>query len=188
MKILSILGSPKTKGKTSQVLTAVEEKLKLKGHTVNRIHLKEIQINPCLGCLACTQSTNSRECVQKDSIQELFDEMVSSDTILYAAPLYGWGVNSAMKALFDRHMPLVKGAFTSEHFSFLENKRVSLLMTCLGPDEKPNTDLVKEFFSRFGSYLKAKEAHTNVVPFSMSPTFAERAETTADKIADELGQ
>ena len=187
MKVLTILGSPKKKGKTAVVLTMFEEQMKSQGNEVERINITDYNINGCLGCGACTGVTDNPGCVQKDDFCILFDKMVSSDVIVYASPLTGWDVSSQIKPLMDRHFCLVKGYFTENYKSLIEDKRMSLLITCGGPIEH-NADIVQVFFDRFGSFAKGRVLGKYIVPFSQSPDFEDRAKKTAEEMVQGVGR
>jgi len=185
MKILTILGSPKKNGNTSKVLDIFEGNLKTQGHEVEKIHISDCNVNGCMECWACTKALDEPGCIQKDDAIFIFKRMISSDAVVYASPLIGWDVSSQIKPLFDRHFCLVKGYGTQEQKSFIENKPVSLLITCMGPLEN-NTDLVEAFFDRFGGYIKSNEVRKYVVPRSMAPDFPQRAEETAKKMSEDI--
>lgn len=182
MKTLTILGSPKKKGQTSKVLQIFEDKLATHGHEVERINVVEYQLNGCLGCYACTRTLDEPGCVQKDDFQAIYEKMSAADAIVYASPLYGWDVTAQIKTLFDRHFSLVKGAYTVEHQSFLEDKTISFLITCGGAEEN-NADLVRPLFDRFVNYVKAKDGGKYIVTHSMAPDFIQRAEEVAENMA-----
>ncbi len=185
MKVLTILRSPKKKGKTAAALMMFEEEMKSRGNEVERINITEYNINGCLGCGVCTGVLDNPGCVQKDDFSIIFDKMTQSDVIVYASPLTGWDISSQIKPLMDRHFCLVKGYSTENHKSLIENKQISLLITCGGPIEK-NADIVQVFFDRFGSYAKGKVFGKYIVPFSQSSGFENRAKNTAEKMAGAL--
>lgn len=185
MKVLTILGSPKRKGNTSKVLDIFEDNLKTKGYEVERIHISDCNVNGCMECWACTKTFDEPGCIQNDDAISIFKRMLSSDAIVYASPLIGWDVSAQIKPLLDRHFSLVKGYGTQEQKSFIENKPVSLLITCIGPREN-NTDLVEAFFDRFGGYIKSNIVRKYIVPRSMAPDFSQRAEETAKKMVEDI--
>lgn len=186
MNILTILGSPKKKGNTSRVLQYFEKAARKKGHHVARINLIDHTIGLCRECHACTKITEKPGCVQRDDVQTIFDKMFDADEIVYASPLIGWDVSSLMKTFMDRHYSIVKGFVGAPvHKSFIDGKSISLLMSCMGPIEN-NCDLVQVFFDRFGSHVKAGRVRKYVVPKSIAPDFADRAQEGAIKMAKEI--
>ncbi len=185
MKVLTVLGSPKKNGNTSKALDFFEKILKTQGHEVERIHITDYNVNGCLGCWACTKVVVKPGCVQKDDTNSIFERMFSSDAIVYASPLIGWDISSQIKPFFDRHFSIVKGYGTQNQKSFLEEKPVSLLITCMGSQEN-NTDLVEIFFDRFSGYIKSDNVRKYIITHSMAPDFIQRAEETAQKMVDDI--
>jgi multimeric flavodoxin WrbA len=102
MNILTLQGSARKTGNTVKVLEWVEEELTVLGHTVTRIYLHGRHLNGCMGCGQCKKVPDAAGCVQKDDIPEILDHMVSSDLVIFASPLYFWGVSAQIKAVIDR--------------------------------------------------------------------------------------
>ncbi len=185
MKIVTIMGSPNLKGKTAGAMELFEKELRAKGHEVERINIAEKSVLGCRGCHACTKISDRPGCIQKDDAEYIFGQMIGADEIVYGSPLIGWDISSQIKPLFDRHYSMVKGYMSPHHKSFIENKSVSLLITCAGPEEK-NADLVQVFFDRMGIYLKAKNVRKFILPWSMRDDFYSRAEIMGHKIVSEM--
>jgi multimeric flavodoxin WrbA len=186
MKITTILGSPKKKGNTATVLGQFE-KIMEKNHQINRINLKDKNINGCRGCGACRKKPDEIGCVQKDDAISVFEQMLDSDLIIYASPLYCWDFTAQLKALIDRHFCMVK-AFNlpDNHVSFLENKKVALLVTCGGPVEN-NADVIQTVFERVAFYIKAKIAGKFILPLCSDINVAKtKGLKLAEKMAAEL--
>jgi multimeric flavodoxin WrbA len=103
MKITGILGSPRKKGNTEILLDAALEEAKKNGVLVSKISLRDKVIAPCNGCLKCRETGN---CVIKDDMQEIYKEMLESDGILWATPVYFWSMSSQTKTVMDRTIAL----------------------------------------------------------------------------------
>ena len=181
MKMVTILGSPRKKGNTAQVL-GIFEALIAKEHEIDRINLASCDVNGCLGCGACQQKTDEPGCVQKDDAESLFERMMRADALVYASPLYMWGLPSQMKALIDRHYCLVTGYFTPDHKSLLAGKRMALLVTCGGPVEN-NTEFIQGSFDNVSAYTKSEVVGKYIVPFCTTP---EEMSPQGEEIAREL--
>jgi multimeric flavodoxin WrbA len=185
MKIVTILGSARTKGNTAKVLASFEKLVGGK-HTVDRINVASYDVGGCLGCGKCRENSDEPGCVQQDDAMQLFDLMMAADLIVYATPLYCWTFPAQIKALIDRHYCLVKAYGTPDSKSFLEGKRDALLVTCDGPREN-NADLIEGVFDRFSAYCKFKIAGKYVLPFcGMKDGLDTRAAELAGKMAGEL--
>ena len=90
MQVTTLLGSAKKKGNTATVLSWVEEEIKSLGHNVERVYLNDKTIKGCLGCAKCKDSPDESACVQKDDAIGIMKNMVSSDVVLCASPIYFW--------------------------------------------------------------------------------------------------
>jgi multimeric flavodoxin WrbA len=183
MKILTIMGSPKKKGKTHGALKLFEENMTAHGNDVERINITDYNINGCLGCYACMEKKDEPGCIQKDDALSVFDKMAAADTIVIASPLYSFDLTAQLKPFVDR-------CFSLSNTTILNKKRLALLITCTGQIEN-NADLVQEFFRRAfdgenGGMFHTELAGRYVVPYSDSPDFMERAKKTADTMFNEL--
>ncbi|MDJ0784887.1 MAG: flavodoxin family protein [Desulfosarcinaceae bacterium] len=158
MKVLSLFGGPRKRGNTAKVLSWVEDEVKAQGHHVNRIDISSRRINGCLGCSKCKENPDEPGCIQKDDANRVIDQMVSSDIVLYASPLYYWGFSAQMKAFIDRCHCLYRGVCGSaEHTSFVEGQRQALIVTAADPFEN-NAELIQTSFQRVLVYDKAHSA------------------------------
>lgn len=176
MKIMTILGSPKMEGNTAGALAMLERELG-DGHEIDRVNLPELEVMGCQGCYACQQKPNEASCVIRDDATDVLRRIVEAEAVVYAAPLYMWGLPSKMHALMERHLSLVTGYMSPDYVSLLEGKRTALLMTCGGPVEN-NTEFVQGVFDRVGGYSRA----TLVGKYFVAGT------TTPDEIEGKAGE
>lgn len=91
------------------------------GHSVEKIFLRNEKINYCTGCGNCT---DTRKCVQKDSMNEILDKMIKADVLVFSTPIYFYSVCGQLKTLIDRTVP---------RYSELEGKAY-LIATCADPE------------------------------------------------------
>lgn len=99
MKILGILGSSRRGGNTEVLLDIALKEAQAKGIEVSKIPLGSKSIAACNGCLKCT---TTGECVIKDDMQEIYQEMLAADGILWSTPVYFWGMTGQTKTVIDR--------------------------------------------------------------------------------------
>ena len=72
-------------------------------HKISEFDLKEHKVNPCTGCGYCgIYTVDSGKCSQKDDMDIVWNQMMSSDMIVFVTPLYFWGMAAQLKALVDR--------------------------------------------------------------------------------------
>ncbi|MBY9006984.1 MAG: flavodoxin family protein [Candidatus Lokiarchaeota archaeon] len=98
-KILGIVGSPRKKGNTFELVSKILEGSKLKGADTNIIYLEDLDINECNGCHTCWQGL---ECSKKDDMNEIYPELIEADVIIFGTPVYWFGPTALMKAFIDR--------------------------------------------------------------------------------------
>ncbi|MBU0936212.1 MAG: flavodoxin family protein [Spirochaetes bacterium] len=103
MKILSVMGSPHKNGNTAALLSAY-----LKGvieanpeAEINELYLDEMNIRPCRGCFTC-QTGGIENCAVKDDMSGVYGNIVDTDVIIYATPIYTFSMSAQMKAFADR--------------------------------------------------------------------------------------
>ena len=157
MRITTLLGSAKKNGNTATVLGWVEEDLKSQGHDVDRIYLNNKSIGGCLGCGKCRENPDEIACVQKDDAIDIMEQMISSDVVLFASPIYFWGFSAQIKALIDRGYSLVTNYHKPGHTSLMEGKHIALLVT--GADAyEDNAEGMFTAFDRIVDFLLARKS------------------------------
>lgn len=140
MKILVINGSPR--GSKSNTLKVTDAFIKgisaVTDCLVEKVELKNIKIEGCLGCYSCWSKTPGR-CVINDDEKALIDKMLASDIVIYSFPLFYYSLPSKLKAVVERQLPTVapfmKGQGTyfvnGGHPSrFNSNYKTVLISTC----------------------------------------------------------
>lgn len=167
MKIMTILGGPKTKGNTAGALAMLERELG-DGHEIDRVNLPELEFTGCQGCYQCQRKPDEASCVVRDGATDVLKRIVGADAIVYAAPLYMWGIPSNMRALLERHLSLVTGYMSPDYRSLLEGKRTAYLMPCGGPVEN-NTEPVQAVFDKITGYTKATLVGKYFIPGATTP-------------------
>jgi multimeric flavodoxin WrbA len=91
--------SPRKQGNAEILLDVALEEAQKSGALVSKICLKDKTIGPCIGCLECTETG---KCVIRDDMQEIYQEMIGSEGIIWATPVYYWSMTSQAKAVMDR--------------------------------------------------------------------------------------
>ena len=100
MKLLIINGSPRKKGLISQMLRIFHEQAIATGVEVTEVYANDLQIKPCMGCMACR---SKRHCVlPEDDAQRVLTLIEQADTIVIGAPCYWGNIPGQLKLLFDR--------------------------------------------------------------------------------------
>ncbi len=105
MKMLAINGSHRgRRGCTQRLLDKLAQGAGEAGGGWETVVLAEKQVEPCLACDACNRPSSLGRCVlaDKDDVAGIFDLMRGADIVVYATPVYVFGVTGRMKTFMDR--------------------------------------------------------------------------------------
>ena len=106
MKIIAFNGSPRGKrGNTYIMVEAFLKGAEEAGAQVEQVLLAEKKISNCRGCFRCWVKTPGR-CVIDDDMKLLLEQLLATDIIVFATPLYVDNVTGLMKNFMDRILPL----------------------------------------------------------------------------------
>lgn len=107
-RVLAFNSSPrKGKGNTALILNPFIEGMREAGAEVDLYYNYNLKIKPCRGCFNCWLKTPG-VCSHKDDMQWLLPKMRNADVLVYATPLYSYGMNAQMKNLIDRMIVLAE--------------------------------------------------------------------------------
>lgn len=169
MKILTILGSPRTSGHTAFALDWVEQTLRSCQHTVQRVNVAEHRISGCRECLICRDGECELCAIEGDDANRILQQMVEADLLLLASPMFCWGFPAQMKALLDRMFCLVDDYRANPNYATrLAGKPIGLLVTCGGPEEG-NAELMIQAFYAMVRFMKARPMGHLLYPFFRTP-------------------
>ena len=99
MKIVVLQGSPNKKGSTFILADCFRQGAEDAGHTVEMIDVAHAKIHPCTGCIHCGYEG---PCVQKDDVEEIRKNILVADMLVFATPLYYYGMSAQLKTLIDQ--------------------------------------------------------------------------------------
>ena len=99
MKIVVLQGSPNKKGSTFILADCFRQGAEDAGHTVEMIDVAHAKIHPCTGCIRCGYEG---PCVQKDDVEFIRKKILDGDMLVFATPLYYYGMSAQLKIFIDR--------------------------------------------------------------------------------------
>jgi hypothetical protein len=99
MKVLGIMGSPRRQSNTEILLDKALEGAREAGAEVEKVLVSKLKISPCLEIYACLKDGN---CAIKDDMQLLYKKLLEADHIIFASPIFFYGITSQAKAVIDR--------------------------------------------------------------------------------------
>jgi multimeric flavodoxin WrbA len=99
MKVLGIMGSPRRQSNTEILLDKALEGAREAGAEVEKVLVSKLKISPCLEIYACRKDG---DCAIKDDMQLLYKKLLEADHIIFASPIFFYGITSQAKAVIDR--------------------------------------------------------------------------------------
>ena len=139
MKILVLNGSPR-KGNTLTAITAFAKGVSNK-HELEVVDTYKLEVSPCKGSGACQCY---KGCVAKDDSNMIVDKIVEADVVVFATPVYWWGITAQMKMVIDKCY--CKGAL-------LKNKKAGIIVVGGAETDDKQYKLIKSQFDCISEYL-----------------------------------
>lgn len=99
MKIAVLMGSPNKNGSTALLSEEFARGAREAGHTVEIIDAAHARIHACAGCVRCGYDG---PCAQKDGMDAIRAQILAADMLVFATPLYYYGMSAQLKTLLDR--------------------------------------------------------------------------------------
>ena len=99
MKIVVLTGSPRRNGNSAYLAEQFIKGAQEQGHEVYRFDCAFKQVEPCRACNHCGMDG---PCVIKDDFSELRPQLVAADMVVFATPMYYFGMPAQMKRVIDR--------------------------------------------------------------------------------------
>ena len=99
MNILVLQSSPNMDGSTAILVEEFMRGAREAGHACTRVDVDRLDIAPCTGCVACGYEG---PCVLHDDMDGLRCEILAADMLVFATPLYYYGMTAQLKTVVDR--------------------------------------------------------------------------------------
>ena len=103
-KVLIISSSPRKNGNSQALCVQFAAGAEAAGNQVQLIRLAEKKIGFCYACDGCMR--NGGTCVQKDDMAEILRLFQKADVLVFATPIYFYGITAQMKTFIDRTYPI----------------------------------------------------------------------------------
>ena len=139
MKIVIINGS----ARKGNVLTAINAFIKGASdkNEIEVIQPDKLHISPCKGCGVCQCH---KGCVDTDDTNTTIEKIVAADMILFATPVYWWGISAQLKLIIDKCY--CRGMQ-------LKGKKTGLIVVGGSPVDNIQYELIRKQFGCMADYL-----------------------------------
>lgn len=110
MKIVVLTGSPRKNGNSAYLAEQFIKGAQEQGHEIFRFDCAFKQVEPCRACNRCGMNGT---CIFNDDFLELRPHLVEADMVVFATPMYYFGISAQMKRVIDRFYAIngqIKGA------------------------------------------------------------------------------
>lgn len=99
MNILIFNGSPR-QGNTCVAVDAMTRGMtEAGGFEVKEIKAADVSVSPCIACMQCNCDST---CVFDDDTNDVVDAVEAADAIIFATPVYWWGMTAQLKLVIDK--------------------------------------------------------------------------------------
>jgi multimeric flavodoxin WrbA len=132
--VLIISSSPRKQGNSDLLCDEFERRAKECGHNVEKIFLKDKNINYCTGCGHCFD--NRGKCSQKDDMTDIMQKMIAADAIVMATPIYFYTMSGQLKTFIDRNCFF---------YTLLKGKDFYFIMTAAETERDAMERTIEEF-------------------------------------------
>jgi NAD(P)H-dependent FMN reductase len=149
---VGIIGSPRRGGNTEILVDEVLRGAQEAGAHVERVILSELDVAPCRACDRCL---SIGECVQKDDLPVLLEQMQRSQIWVLGTPVYWSGPTAQFKAFLDRWYSARRIAFEDPHV---------ILVMPMGEPDTGYADCAVQTVKTALAYLRVESFATILAP------------------------
>jgi len=166
MKLLAINGSHRgDKGHTRYLIDLLFQGASEAGAECEIVTLSKHKVNRCLSCGECHEAEHYLQCAyhDRDDVASIFAKIAQSDVVIYATPVYVFGMSGLLKTFLDRlystsdvnQMMLTQSGLLFHHIdhSVCSKPFVSLVCCDNLEDETPRNAL--SYFRAFARFMDA---------------------------------
>lgn len=150
MKIVCLLGSPRSNGISTTIANRLTATATGLGAEIRTFELNRLTYRGCQGCYAC--KTGLDRCVLDDDLAEVLQAAAEADTLVLATPVYYGDVTGQIKCFIDRTFSWLRSDYLSNRqpSRLTPGKKLVCVMSQGNPDEK----LFADIFPRYATFFK----------------------------------
>ena len=182
MKVTILNGNPDPDNqKFDGYMDNLVKLLELSDNSVVYFKLREMKIQHCRGCFGCWLNTPG-QCIYKDDSHAICRESITSDFVLFAAPLVMGFPSAVLKTAMDKFIPLLL-----PYIELVDNREchhmkrydkeyplIGLLIEKEDDTDSEDMEIVSDIFSRFA------------IDFKSSLRFVKQTEIPVREVSNEI--
>jgi len=169
MKILAINASYRgNMGHTKFLIDKLFKGATECGAECEAVTLSENKINLCKACNTCQTEKHYLKCVfdEKDDVKSIFNKMASADLIVFATPVYIFGISGLMKIFLDRiyatsdvnDLRVSKSGLLFHHIDNSICSKPFVTLVCCDNLEDKTPENALSYFKTYSKFMDAPQA------------------------------
>lgn len=149
MKTCILMASPRKEGNTAALAGVLCSELDRLDEKFTYHYLYDMDIAGCIACRRCQGDRSGFNCFRQDDMQQIAEDILASDVILFATPIYSWYCTPPLKAVMDRLVyGMNKYYGETKGPSIWAGKILAAVTTCGYPPEK-GSDIFEKGLRRY---------------------------------------
>lgn len=159
MKIVCLLGSPRTKGNSELIAQRFLQTAEHLGAEAKTHQLYKMNYRGCIACMGCKEKKET--CTLKDDLSPVLEEIKESNILVIAAPVYYGDVPSQVKAFIDRTYCYLVPDFIKKTVPsrLAAGKKCVFILVQGHPDEKEYGDI----YPRYSKFMQWYGFETHLI-------------------------
>ena len=168
MRILAINASHRgNQGHTSFLIDKLFQGAREARAECEVVTLARVKINRCLACDQCETVEHHLHCVydDKDDVRAIFHKMAQADLIIYATPIYIFGMSGLLKTFLERlhatadslQMQLSNSGLVFHHIDHAICSKPFVTLVCCDNVETETPKNVLAYFRTFSRFMDAPQ-------------------------------
>lgn len=174
-KITILLGSPNEDGDTATLCKAFTRGAVAEGAQVETISIGNLALSPVTHSVL--QRFRAGEFIDGDGVGSILDKLLASDVIVFATPLYFFGMSAQLKIVVDR--------FISRRDELMSHPAQACLLVTVGSATASAVDPLVSHFDMLCAYFKWQNCDKVI---ARGTEFGPITETDIIPEAEELGR
>lgn len=171
MRILAINSSYRgNKGHTHFLIEKLFQGAKESGAECEVVTLSKNKINMCKACNICQSEKHYLRCVydEKDDVKSTFSKMEKSNIIIFATPVYIFGISGLMKIFLDRiystsdvnDIRVSKSKLMFHHINHSICSKPFVTLICCDNLEDETPKNILSYFKSYSQFMDAPQVGT----------------------------